>query len=83
MNLRITKVDEFQFLTCVKHQVWGSKIDRFKHWQIGDYLAIIVDKQIAGLAKVDGKPYVSKEIVWDNGLFPHRIRHKIYSGNAS
>ncbi len=43
MRLRLTKIDEFQFLTCVKHQVWGSKTNRFKQWQRGDYLAIIVD----------------------------------------
>lgn len=73
MRLRLTKVDEFQFLTCLKHEVWGSKNARFKDWQIGDYLVFTVDKAIAGLAEVSGGPYVSKEQVWDNGLFPHRI----------
>jgi hypothetical protein len=73
MRLRLTKVDEYQFLTCVKHSVWGSKVGRFKDWQPGDYLAIIVDKAIAGLARVVGPPYVSDELVWDNGTFPHRI----------
>lgn len=73
MRLRLTKVDEYQFLTCVKHEVWGSKSARFSDWKIGDYLAIIVDKQIAGLAEVSGAPYQSQQRVWDNGLFPHRI----------
>lgn len=76
MRLRLTKVDEYQFLTCVKHEVWGSKSARFSDWQIGDYLAIIVDKQIAGLAEVSGLPFQSQEKVWDNGLFPHRISIK-------
>src|SRR4051794_27053787 len=73
MRLRLTKVDESQFLTCLKHQVWGSKNARFKEWKPGDYLAIIVDKATAALAQVSGPPYVSQEPVWDNGVFPHRI----------
>ncbi len=35
-----------------------------------------VDKAIAGLAQVCDKPYVSNEVVWDNGLFPNRIAIK-------
>lgn len=73
MRLRLTKIDEFQFLTCLKHQIWGSKKARFKEWKVGDYLAFIVDKAIAGLAKVTGTPFVSNEIIWDNGLYPNRI----------
>jgi len=73
MRLRLTKVDEFQFLTCVKHGVWGSHSARFSDWQIGDLLAIIVDKQIAGLSEVSGAPFKSEKVVWDNGLFPFRI----------
>jgi len=73
MRLRFTKVDEFQFLTCVKHEVWGSKSNRFADWQKGDLLAIIVNKQIAGVAEVSGEVYKSEKIVWDNGLFPYRI----------
>jgi hypothetical protein len=73
MSLRLTKIDEFQFLTCLKNKVWGSKKARFKEWKIGDYLAFIVDKAIAGLAQVSGRPFISDEIIWDNGLYPHRI----------
>lgn len=73
MRLRFTKVDEFQFLTCVKNEVWGSKSKRFSGWQKGDLLAIIVDKQIAGLAEISGKTYKSDKVVWLNGLFPYRI----------
>ena len=73
MRLRLTKVDEFQFLTCVKNEVWGSNSARFSDWQIGDLLAIIVDKQIAGIAEVSGVPFKSEKIVWDNGMFSFRI----------
>lgn len=76
MRLRLTKVDEYQFLTCVKHEIWGSKSARFNDWKNGDYLAIIVDKQIAGLAEVSGTAFQSQERVWDNGLFPNRITIK-------
>jgi len=73
MRLRLTKVDDFQFLTCVKNEVWGSKSARFSDWQIGDYLAIIVNKQLAGLAEVSGPTFQSDKKVWDNGVFPYRI----------
>ena len=73
MRLRLTKLDEFQFLTCVKHELWGSKKRRFDDWQTGDHLALIVNKAIAGLAEVMGEPFVSQKRVWDNDVFPHRI----------
>ncbi len=73
MRLRLTKVDEYQFLTCLKHSLWGSKSSRFKDWQEGDSLAFIVNKGLAALAAVAGKPFHSTEVVWDNSLFPYRI----------
>jgi len=73
LRLRLTKVDEYQFLTCLKHSLWGSKSSRFKDWQEGDYLAFIVNKGLAAFATVAGKPFHSTEVIWDNGLFPYRI----------
>jgi hypothetical protein len=73
VRLRLTKIDEYQFLTCLKHGLWGSKSARFKNWREGDYLAIIVEKNLAALAEVSGKPFISRDKVWDNGLFPNRI----------
>lgn len=79
MRLRVTKVDEYQFLTCVKHEIWGSRSARFSDWQVGDYLVIIVDKHVAGLAEISGKSFLSEAKVWDNGLFPNRIPLKFKS----
>jgi hypothetical protein len=76
VRLRLTKIDEYQFLTCLKHGLWGSKSARFKTWRESDRFAIIVDKSLAALAEVTGEAFESKEKVWDNGLFPHRIRLK-------
>jgi len=47
-RLRLTKIDEYQFLTCLKHSLWGSKNFKFKDWKKGDYLAFKVDKDLAG-----------------------------------
>jgi hypothetical protein len=74
MRLRLAKVDEYQFLTCLRRGLWGSKSARFKDWQIGDNFGIIVNKRLAALAEVVSKPFTSKEKVWDNGLFPYRIQ---------
>lgn len=73
MSTRITKVDEFQFLTCVKYKVWGATTNRFKSWKIGDILIFIIDKHFVALAKVIGESYKSSEKVWDNGDYPYRI----------
>lgn len=60
MILRLTKIDEYQFLTCLKHGLWGSKSARFKTWKESDRLAIIVDKSLAALAEVTGEAFESK-----------------------
>lgn len=73
MRLRLVAIDELQFLTCLEHQMWGSKSARFKDWKTGDYLAFVVAKTMAGLAQVSGEPFESKERVWDNGIFPYRV----------
>ena len=73
IRLRLTKIDEYQFLTCLKHSLWGGRRGRFKAWQEGDYLAFIVDKALAGLAEVAGKPFESTEKIWEDDIFPHRI----------
>jgi len=72
-NLRLVAIEEYQYLTCIKHSLWGSKSARFKHWQKGDFLAFIVDKAIAGLANVKGKPFQSRLRVWNKDIYPHRI----------
>jgi hypothetical protein len=67
------KIDEFQFLTCLQHQIWGSKTRRFKKWNLGDHLVFIVDKAIAGLAEVSGEPFLSSQLVFEDDLYPYRI----------
>lgn len=85
MRMRVVTVDEFQYLTCLQHGLWGSKSNRFKDWQVGDLLAFKVGSSLTALARVSRKPFVSREQVWDNGLFPHRIAlefvHVMLSGN--
>lgn len=73
MRLRLTKIDEYQFLTCLKHGLWGSKSSRFSDWYQGDKFVIIVDKSLAALAEVADSAFESQDTVWDNGLFPYRI----------
>ena len=73
MKIRLVKIDELQFLTCLKHDLWGSKSARFKEWEEHDGLIFIIGKTLAALAEVVGEPFSSKERVWDNGLFPYRI----------
>jgi hypothetical protein len=73
LRVRTTKLDEFQFLTCLRHGLWGSRSARFKDWRVGDKLILLVGNAVAGLAEVTGAAFVSNDPVWDNDLFPHRI----------
>jgi len=73
MRIRIVKVDEFQLLTSLQHGLWGSNSARFKDWHAGDGLVITVDKKLATLGEVSGPPFVARNKIWDNGLYPHRI----------
>ncbi|NOY64525.1 MAG: hypothetical protein GXO97_03905, partial [Nitrospirae bacterium] len=72
-RLRIVKIGQYPFLLCLKHGLWGSKLDRFKDWQKGDYIAFIVDKALAGLATVTGKPFKSEKMIWNEDIYPYRI----------
>lgn len=73
MRARTTKIDEFQFLTCIESGLWGSNSARFKDWRVDDVLYFLVGNALAGYARVSGNPFKSQEPVWDNGVFPHRI----------
>lgn len=73
LRLRLVVVDEYQFVLCVKHALWGSGIARFRHWQPLDLLAFLVHRKVAGLATVSGEPFTSAEPVWPNGAYEHRI----------
>ncbi|MEM3726111.1 MAG: hypothetical protein QXY74_05195 [Candidatus Bathyarchaeia archaeon] len=73
LNLRLCKIDEHGFLVCIKYGVWGSRKNRFIKWKAGDHLAFVVEKSLAGLAEVSGKPFYSEKVIWRNGVFPFRI----------
>lgn len=73
MRLRMVSIDEYQFLTCFKYSLWGSRRDRFRDWRKSDYLIFLVDKAFSGIAVIAGEPFFSKEKVWDNDTFPYRI----------
>lgn len=45
----------------------------YKDWEKGDKLLFVVDNQVAGLAEVDGKPFKSEDIYWEDDLYPNRI----------
>jgi len=72
-RLRLTKIDQYQLLTCMRHQVWGNQQNRFADWQVGDYLAFKVDNALAALAQVAGPRYTSKDQIWEDRLAPHRV----------
>ena len=80
MHVRLTSISDEQFKICHENECWGSRGGKnnapFKDWQEGDYLAFSVNKELAGLAKIVGDPFISEEPIWENDLFPYRINLK-------
>jgi hypothetical protein len=74
MKTRIAKVDEFQFLTCLKYGLWGGNTNLVKSWNDGDVLVLSIDKEIAAIAEIVGQSFVSDDVIWDNGFFGYRIK---------
>lgn len=73
MNIRMVKVDEFQFLVCLKNGLWASNKNLFKNWGIGDIIIFNVDKNVTAYAKVNDISFYSEDFLWDIDLFPYRI----------
>ncbi|MGE5417506.1 MAG: hypothetical protein ACM3UZ_12285 [Acidobacteriota bacterium] len=73
MRLRITVLGNDQFMPCVEKKVWGSKTNRFKSWQEGDYLLFIIRDAGVALARVSGPTFISEDLIWDKGIYPFRV----------
>jgi len=78
MRIRLVKIDEVQFLICIKHEVWGSNRARFRSWKSGEFVAFIVDKRIGGIAEIVGSTFEYWDPIWDNGIFPFRVPIKFF-----
>ena len=72
-KLRIIKVNERNLNIALENNIWGRKRAGYKDWEMGDHLLFIVDNTVAGLAVVDGKPFKSEDIYWEDDLYPNRI----------
>ena len=72
-TVRIVKVDEYQFLLCVKHGLWGGTFNRYGKFGINDLIIFKVGKQVAGAAVVTGKSFEDDTMIWDTGLYPFRL----------
>ena len=73
MATRLAKVSELNLLLAFRTRTWGSRKDAFKSWSIGDEIAFVVGKSLAGLALVSGQSYQSKEKIWPDDLYPYRL----------
>lgn len=73
MQLRLAKVDELQFLRCIKDKYWGANRAQFSDWEIGDYLVFIINNSLSAFAVISGAPFVSKQRFSHKGAYPYRI----------
>jgi len=72
-KLRIIKVNQKNLDIAIDNDIWGRKRMGFKDWEKGDHHLFIVDNMVAGLTVVDGKPFKSDDIYWEDDLYPNRI----------
>lgn len=73
MRLRIIKVTELNLSICIENNIWGSEQSRLKSWAVGENLVFTVDKHLAAMAVVIGKPFSSNDLLWKDNLYPHRV----------
>ena len=79
MTLRFSQVKtEYQLLVSVVNCVWGSNKNRFSKWKLGEWLAILVSKDLGVLAKIAGPAFFSNDILWEDDLYPYRIPIEVY-----
>jgi hypothetical protein len=76
-KLHIIKVNQSNLAVALDNKIWGRKRTGYKDWEKGDHLLFIADNIVAGLATVDGKPFKSEDIYWEDDLYPNRIPIKI------
>src|SRR5208337_4134888 len=57
----------------LKHSIWGNDRNRFKDWEKGDYLLLIIDKSISALAKTTDNLFKSNDEIWEDSIAPYRI----------
>ena len=85
MRLRFLKNDEFQFLTCLKDGTLVSSSEFLEDCQVGEFIVFVVDKTIAGLAKVSGEFYSPINHVGENNLssfcIPLKFTHAFHNKN--
>jgi hypothetical protein len=71
--LRLVKVSESNLRVSVEHRVWGAEADRFRSWQIGEYIGFLTSDGLAALAKVSGLPFESNLMIWEGAIYLYRI----------
>lgn len=72
-KVRLAKTNEMNFMNCVKFGLWASNVPRMKRWQPGEMLVFVIEKAIAGIGVVCGRPFRDFEKVWDGAVYPCRI----------
>ena len=85
MPTRLAKVSELNALLAFRHKTWGSRRDAFKPWSVGDEIAFVIGKSLAGSAIVAGQSYQSEEKDLARRSYPYRLpisfKHFILSGD--
>ncbi len=79
MTLRYSQVKtEAQLLVSVANCLWASKQNKFSKWKLGEWLGILVKKELGVLARVSGPAFYSNDILWEDDLYPYRISIEIF-----
>jgi len=71
-EIRLVKIKESDFLVCAQSSLFGREKDFIKSWKENDCIVFIIDNSIAGVAKINGKMFVSTDFLWLNEN-PYRI----------
>ncbi len=63
-KIRLVKINELDFLTCVKYKMFGRNTDFIKSWKKGDLIVFVVGDYIAGVAEILDKMFFNSKRLW-------------------
>ncbi|MCB1223877.1 MAG: hypothetical protein KDK21_08100 [Mesotoga sp.] len=73
--MRIAKSRSWEaFRTGREHGVWGCNRKRYGNWKPGERLVFFIENNGVAICEITGEQFQSDEIIWEDNLFPNRIK---------
>jgi hypothetical protein len=73
LAIYLQSTTEENLYLCILHGIWGARTNKIANWRPGDVMITYVDRGLAALFEVAGKPYYDETPIWPNDNYPYRV----------